>query len=144
MRAPAALAAWQAGATRCPLRASLLNRMNVQVGKASTAAHAAILRRLCVRLMWPVHVGIAAQMMTAILKVVIDAIADRFATLRQGQVRRIRGKEAHVRELARGLAAAATCLNDHTMKRMVLRLLRHGMDGVRRAPENFPAQKKEP
>ncbi len=37
--------------------------MNVQVGKASTAAHAAILRRLCVRLMWPVHVGIAAQMM---------------------------------------------------------------------------------
>ena len=99
-----------------------MDGMNVQVGAASATVQAAVLRRLCARRVGPMSIGVTAQMMAPILEVVIDAVAHRCAALRQGQMRRIGGKETHVGELVRSLASVSSRLDDHTMKRMVLRL----------------------
>ena len=73
-----------------------MDGMNVQVSAASAAVQTAVLRRLCVRGVESMRISVAAQMMPTILEVVIDAGAHRGAALRQGQVRRVGGKETHV------------------------------------------------
>ena len=146
---------WQAGlALAChiafrndrhrALPAGSMDGVSVQVSASPAAVQATVLRRLCVRLMRSVRVGIAAQVMATILEVVIDAGAHRGAALRQGQVRRVGGKKTHVGELARRLASAVARLDDHTMIGVVVLLLRRRwMDGRSRTPESSPAQKNE-
>ena len=145
---------WQAGlALAChiafrndrhrALPAGSMDGVSVQVSASPAAVQATVLRRLCVRLMRSVRVGIAAQVMATILEVVIDAVAHRGATLRQGQVRRVGGKETHVGELARRLASAVARLHDHAMIGVVVLLRRRWMDGLSGTPESSPAQKSE-
>ena len=77
-----------------------MNGMNMQISSAPTSVLTPILRQLRNRLLRPVRIGVATQMMATILKVLIDAVAVRFAALCQGQLRRIRGEEAHPGEAA--------------------------------------------
>ena len=104
------------------LPAGSMDGVSVQVSAAPAAVQATVLRRLCVRPMRSVHIGIAAQVMATILEVVIDAGAHRCAAFWQGQMRCIRGEETHAGKRARSLTSLTSGLNDHTMKRVMLRL----------------------
>ncbi len=99
-----------------------MDGMNVQVSAASAAVHTAVLRRLCVPGVESMRISVAAQMMPTILEVVIDAGAHRCAAFWQGQMRCIRGEETHAGKRARSLTSLTSGLNDHTMKRVMLRL----------------------